>query len=222
MVFTAVFAFEMVLKLIGLGVRDYVKDRFNIFDGVIVFFSLAEYIGNSTDGGKFTVLRGFRLLRVFKIVRSWTSLKQLLQTVIVSLPAITNLGMLTFLFLFIYALVGKQFFAGELYDSEGELSRYHFNTMGNALVTMFIVLTGENWNEIMRIVVNAKGIAAVPFFVSAIVIGNFMLLNLFLAILLKYIEERNDEEDEEENIDNKINELIKQANTDAKSQKSSQ
>lgn len=205
--FTIIFALEMVLKLLGLGLKDYVKDGFNIFDAVIVVFSLFELMGDS-DGGNFTVLRGFRLLRIFKIVRSWTSLRKLLQTVIASFPAIANLGLLTFLFLFIYALVGKQFFAGEFLDDDGQPARYSFNTIESALVTMFIVLTGENWNEIMRLIESNVGYIAIPFFVSAIVIGNFMLLNLFLAILLKFIEEKHDDEEEtlatNQNADNPI------------------
>lgn len=74
-------------------------------------------------------------------------------------------------------------------DDDG-ISRYHFNTTTDAMITMFIVLTGENWNQVMSTVALAhsgKQVLAVIFFVSAILIGNFMLLNLFLAILLKYL-----------------------------------
>ena len=94
--------------------------------------------------------------------------------------------------MFIYALIGKQFFYGDLIDEDGEVSRYSFNDISSSLVTMFIILTGENWNEIMDIVVYNHGTYAIGFFVSSVLIGNFMLLNLFLAILLKYIEEPHD------------------------------
>jgi hypothetical protein len=90
--------------------------------------------------------------------------------------------------------VGKSFFAGEMLNLEGEPTRYNFNSMPNSLLVMFILLTGENWNEIMAIVWNAHGSLAIFFFVSAMIIGNFMLLNLFLAILLKYIEENDDDD----------------------------
>ena len=141
----------------------------------------------------FSILRGFRLLRIFKLVKSWTSLQNILATVISSLPSVANLAVLAMLFLFIYALIGKQFFYGELIDPDtGTDSRYHFNGFWRSLVTMFIVLTGENWNWVMRIVIENRPdqyYTAVIFFISAILVGNFMLLNLFLAILLKNLQD---------------------------------
>lgn len=84
--FTCIFALEMVVKLIGLGLKDYVSDGFNVFDGVIVIIGLIELFGNLMGGNVnsqgITVLRTFRLLRIFKIVKSWKTLKVLLQTVI--------------------------------------------------------------------------------------------------------------------------------------------
>ena len=100
------------------------------------------------------MLRAFRLLRIFKIIKSWESLKVLLSTVFDSLQAITNLGVLIVLFLFIFALLCKQFFSEPLLDDEGEESRYSFGDTYTALITMFIILTGENWNEVMILVIS--------------------------------------------------------------------
>jgi hypothetical protein len=193
-VFTFIFLVETLLRLLALGPCDYVRDGFNVFDAIVVAFSLIEFL---KVGAGFSMLRGFRLLRIFKIIRNWTSLKALLQTVIKSLPSITNLGMLIFLYMFIYSLIGKSYFSGDMLDSEGALSRYHFNTMMNSMLVMFILLTGENWNEIMRTLYNAHGWTAIIFVESALIIGNFIMLNLFLAILLKYIEEEDIEEEGE-------------------------
>ena len=121
-----------------------------------------------------------------------------------SLPSVANLAVLALLFIFIYALIGKQFFHGELIDPDtGEPSRYHFNGFWRSLVTMFIVLTGENWNWVMRIVIINRPEqywTAVTYFVSAMLIGNFMLLNLFLAILLKHLQENVIREEEEKRL----------------------
>lgn len=186
---------ETLLRLLALGPCDYVRDGFNVFDAFVVSFSLLEFL--KINGVFFSTLRGFRLLRIFKIIRSWTSLKALLQTVIKSLPSITNLGALIFLYMFIYSLIGKSYFSGDMLDSEGSLSRYHFNSMLNSMLVMFILLTGENWNDIMRTLYNEHGWTAIIFVESALIIGNFIMLNLFLAILLKYIEEEDIEVDEE-------------------------
>ena len=77
LVLTIVFAGEMILKMIGLGLREYFRDGFNIFDCLIVCIGLFEML-NIVDSEGITVLRTFRLLRIFKIVKSWTTLRKLL------------------------------------------------------------------------------------------------------------------------------------------------
>lgn len=104
---------------------------------------------SADSNSSLSVLRAFRLLRIFKIIKSWTSLRKLLATVLDSLTAITNLAILIFLYMFIFALLTKQFYNGDLFDLDGELSRYKFSSTGDAIVSVFIILTGENWNEIM-------------------------------------------------------------------------
>lgn len=105
--FTIVFALEMILKLFGLGIKKYVADNFNVFDGIIVIVSLVELLNEGSENSGFSVLRAFRLLRIFKIIKSWTELRVLLITVLKSLGAITNLGFLTILYLFIMSLLSK-------------------------------------------------------------------------------------------------------------------
>jgi len=113
--FTIVFAVEMILKLIGFGCKKYVSDKFNIFDAIIVIMSYVELFMPGEDSS-LSVLRAFRLLRIFKIIKSWKSLRILLSTVLDSLQAITNLGVLIILYLFISALLMKQFYSGTLKD----------------------------------------------------------------------------------------------------------
>ena len=110
MFFTVIFACEMVVKLFALGCKKYLDDGFNIFDAFIVIMSYVELGLASAGGGansSLSVLRAFRLLRIFKIVKSWKKLKLLLSTVLDSLTAITNLGVLIILYLFISALLTK-------------------------------------------------------------------------------------------------------------------
>jgi voltage-dependent calcium channel L type alpha-1D len=201
--FTVIFAVEMVLKLFGFGCKKYVADNFNNFDAFIVVMSYVELVvpqdESGEGGGGLGMLRAFRLLRIFKIIKSWESLKVLLTTVFDSLQAITNLGVLILLFLFIFALLCKQFFSEPLLDDGGEVSRYSFGDTYTALVTMFIILTGENWNEVMILVIsNMKSFTPAYLFIFMMLLGNFMLLNLFLAILLKSISDIGDDEDDGE------------------------
>ena len=83
MVLTIIFVVEMVIKIFGLGFRDYIRDGFNIFDSIIIIIGLLEYFGIGNKAA--TVLRTFRLLRIFKIVRSWEGLRKLWKTVLASL-----------------------------------------------------------------------------------------------------------------------------------------
>jgi hypothetical protein len=83
MALTIIFVVEMVIKIFGLGFRDYLRDGFNIFDSIIIIIGLLEYFGIGNKAA--TVLRTFRLLRIFKIVRSWEGLRKLLKTVLASL-----------------------------------------------------------------------------------------------------------------------------------------
>lgn len=109
--FTVIFAVEMVMKLYGFGCKKYAEDSFNLFDAFIVTMSYVELVvpkdESGEGGGGLGMLRAFRLLRIFKIIKSWESLKVLLGAVVGSLGDITNLGILIFLFLFIFALLCK-------------------------------------------------------------------------------------------------------------------
>jgi hypothetical protein len=85
-----IFIVEMVIKVVGMGIKEYTSDSFNIFDGTIVFISIVEMIierffAGGLGGGAFSSLRAVRLLRVFKLARSWTSFRDLLAKMIVTL-----------------------------------------------------------------------------------------------------------------------------------------
>jgi len=114
-VFTVIFTAEMLFKLLGLGCYNYFTDGYNMFDCFIVILSDIELMMPGEEGSGVSVFRAFRLLRIFKLVKSWTSLRSLLQTILRSIGAISNLGLLTFLFLFINSLMAKQLFLFPLY-----------------------------------------------------------------------------------------------------------
>lgn len=99
------------------------------------------------------------------------------------------------LLIFIYALIGMQFFSGQIPHNEDGSFRYNFNTFGYSIITIFVLLTAENWNTILCYFIAKDGWAAVIYFVSLIIFGNIMLLNLFLAILLNFISENLDNEE---------------------------
>ena len=101
----------MIIKLTGLGFREYVRDSFNIFDATIVILSLVDNIlfysiGNSASGGGVIILRSIRLLRVFKLARNWTSLRILLVKIVDTLPNLASFGFLLFIFQVVFIILG--------------------------------------------------------------------------------------------------------------------
>jgi len=110
----------MIIKLAGLGLREYVRDSFNIFDAIIVIISLIDNVmlysvGNSASGGGIIILRSIRLLRVFKLARNWTSLRVLLVKIMDTLPNLASFAFLLMIFQVVFVILGLQFFAGTVY-----------------------------------------------------------------------------------------------------------
>jgi Ion transport protein len=109
--FSWIFTCEMIVKLIGLGFREYVRDSFNIFDAVIVVLSVVDNvmfysIGNSASGGGVIILRSIRLLRVFKLARNWTSLRILIEKIVDTLPNLASFAFLLFIFQIVFVILG--------------------------------------------------------------------------------------------------------------------
>ena len=108
-IFTAIFALEAVIKVIALG-KIYFKDGWNIFDLVIVIMSIASvFISNNTSlnlGGATTIVRTFRVARIFRLVKRAKSLKLVFNTFIITIPALANVGSLLLLLLYLYAVLG--------------------------------------------------------------------------------------------------------------------
>lgn len=181
------------------------------FDGIIALSSVLELIVVSLSGGGarsiVSVLRSFRLFRLFKMMKQWKSIHSLFNTMAQSASDVQSFGLLLGLFVFIYALVGMQLFANRLHFDQvtgshissildpkyesADIPRSNFDDFFWAVTTVFQVLTGENWNEVMYSCWKATSVAPV-YFMSLIVLGVFFALNLFLAILLAPFDGNND------------------------------
>lgn len=159
-----------------------------------------------------SVFRSLRLVRLFKMLRSWKSLHSLLNTLSRAAADVRSFGVLLFLFVFIYALVGMQLFANRLHFdpmtgvhiaiedpryATSTIPRHNYDTLSAAATTVFQVLSGENWNEVMYDCWKAAAWLSPLYFLSLVVFGIFIVLNMFLAILLKQFDD-NDNEDESE------------------------
>jgi voltage-gated sodium channel len=146
-IFTGINALEAGIKLLGLG-KVYFKEGWNIFDFTIALLSLIS-LTNFTLNGSTTIVRSFRILRILRLTKRALFLKLIFNTFILSLPAIANVGSLFLLFLYIYSIIGMQFFAGVRHT--GVMNDVvNFKHFGNSFLTLFIVATGDSWNQIMN------------------------------------------------------------------------
>ncbi|XP_064410682.1 sodium channel protein type 2 subunit alpha-like isoform X3 [Latimeria chalumnae] len=188
LVFTGIFTAEMVFKIIALHPYYYFQQGWNIFDSIIVSLSLMELGLSSVEG--LSVLRSFRLLRVFKLAKSWPTLNTLIKIIGNSVGALGNLTLVLAIIVFIFAVVGMQLFGKNYHDYvhkigvEGRLPRWHMNDFFHSFLIVFRVLCGE-WIETMWDCMQVSGQPlCILVFMLVMVIGNLVVLNLFLALLL--------------------------------------
>uniref|UniRef100_A0A8C4KZS3 Voltage-dependent L-type calcium channel subunit alpha n=1 Tax=Equus asinus asinus TaxID=83772 RepID=A0A8C4KZS3_EQUAS len=197
-VLLSVFTIEMLMKMYGLGLRQYFMSIFNRFDCFVVCSGILEVLlvesGAMTPLG-ISVLRCIRLLRIFKITKYWTSLSNLVASLLNSIRSIASLLLLLFLFIIIFALLGMQLFGGRYDFEDTEVRRSNFDNFPQALISVFQVLTGEDWNSVMYNGIMAYGGPSYPgmfvciYFIILFVCGNYILLNVFLAIAVDNLAE---------------------------------
>ncbi|XP_028848896.1 sodium channel, voltage gated, type VIII, alpha subunit a isoform X5 [Denticeps clupeoides] len=188
LVFTGIFTAEMFAKLVAMDPYYYFQEGWNVFDGFIVSLSLIELGLADVEG--LSVLRSFRLLRVFKLAKSWPTLNMLIKIIGNSVGALGNLTLVLAIIVFIFAVVGMQLFGKSYKDcvckiaTDCELPRWHMNDFFHSFLIVFRVLCGE-WIETMWDCMEVAGQAmCLIVFMMVMVIGNLVVLNLFLALLL--------------------------------------
>ncbi|XP_074041675.1 voltage-dependent calcium channel type A subunit alpha-1 isoform X6 [Leptinotarsa decemlineata] len=220
-VFLGLFMAEMFIKMYALGPRIYFESAFNRFDCVVITGSIFEVIWSEVKGGSFgiSVLRALRLLRIFKVTKYWSSLRNLVISLLNSMRSIISLLFLLFLFILIFALLGMQLFGGQ-FNFDGGTPNANFNTFPIALLTVFQILTGEDWNEVMYNGINAlggpnNGMIYSLYFIVLMLFGNYTLLNVFLAIAVDNLANAQEltaaeEEQAEENKEKQALELEKE------------
>merc|ERR1719421_619325 len=238
-VLTVIFTLESILKIYGLGPKIFWMDKMNRFDLFVVIFSVLELVidlycrAEDVDNPlpvPLSVLRAFRIFRLFKLVRSIPSLRKILTTLAQSMASVVYLAMLLVLMILIFVLLGMELFGGfyprpeynytedffpkvwekDVFNAD-EASRYHFDDIGTATLAIFVVLSGENWNEIMFDSHSATWDSnradslplpyAMIYFIFLFILGNLLLFNLFIAILLSNFDDDDEEEEVEEEVE---------------------
>ncbi|KAG6458491.1 hypothetical protein O3G_MSEX010892 [Manduca sexta] len=186
-VFTSIFTLECIMKVMAMS-KDFFACGWNIFDLIIVSASLLDLIFELVDG--LSVLRGLRLLRVLKLAQSWTTMKVLLSIIISTIGALGNLTFVLVIVIYIFAVIGMQLFSKSYTPDKFDpdpVPRWNFNDFFHSFMMIFRILCGE-WIEPLWDCMRAEQASGAEscffIFLPALVMGNFMVLNLFLALLL--------------------------------------
>ncbi|XP_056608758.1 voltage-dependent P/Q-type calcium channel subunit alpha-1A isoform X5 [Triplophysa dalaica] len=214
-IFLGIFMSEMCIKMYGLGTRPYFHSSFNCFDCIVICGSIFEVLWAMIQPGTsfgISVLRALRLLRIFKVTKYWASLRNLVVSLLNSMKSIISLLFLLFLFIVVFALLGMQLFGGQ-FNFESGTPPTNFDTFPAAIMTVFQILTGEDWNMVMYDGIESqggvrKGMVFSVFFIVLTLFGNYTLLNVFLAIAVDNLanaqELTKDEQEEEQAANQKM------------------
>jgi voltage-gated sodium channel len=190
-----IFLVEIILKLLAYGRRpwDYFRDPWNVFDFIIVAVCFIPHI----DTHYVMVLRLARILRVFRVISIFPKLQLLVNALLKSIPSMGYVVVLLFLVFYIYAVVGSFLFA--------KSDPVHFGSLHTTMITLFKVLTLEGWTDIMNIQLYGTADPAaeytrepvaygsVFYFVSFILLGAMIIMNLFIGVIMNSMQESHNE-----------------------------
>ena len=220
-VITWLFIIEMAIKLLGLGCVGYWSDGWNALDGTIVVMSVSEIVATDLlmlldDGAVpklsfLRILRMLRIVRVLRLMRTWKGLYKIVVTLGKAIPQMANMFVMMVICMVIFALLGMQIFGGIYVPANGfsqeacpaglcadpeleELPHYNFDYFGGAMMTSFILMTGE-WADAMGPAAEVVGTRVILYFVVAVLVGRYLVMNLFIGILLNAFGDDDEEEE---------------------------
>ena len=175
--FLGIFVVEAVVKLIAQWPKPlrYFKDGWNVFDFAIIVVSLLPSTGELA-----TLARLARLLRVLRLVSAMPELRLIVTTLVRSIPSMFNVVCLMSVIFYIYAVAGYHLFH--------DVDPTHWRTLGISALTLFRVVTLEDWTDVMYAAM-AHHWWAWAYFVSFVVVGTFVVVNLFIAVVLNNLDE---------------------------------
>jgi len=213
--FTVAFTIEMVLKITGLGLRQYLLSWWNRFDAVLVNGALVadalqslESLGIKVDPATLRLMRIFRIMRLLRLMKVSPGLNRLISTIFVAAPALYNVGILLFIFMYIYTILGVELFHKLPLNGEFINEDANFASFGVGMMTLLRCVTGESYNGLMHDAMiteawsapgrcsDAEGtcgspVASVVFFISFFILESLVMLNLIVAVVLDAFAEED-------------------------------
>ncbi|OQA31543.1 MAG: Ion transport protein [archaeon ADurb.Bin336] len=216
-----IFSIEIIMRILAEEKPlDFFLDAFNLFDFLIVAICFVPFQSKAVY-----ILRLVRVFRTFRIFRAFPNLRPVMKGIVKSLSSVFFVAILLIVMIYIYAVLGVSLF--------GSVDPVHFGSLWKGLFTLFQILTLENWNTIMLPANAAYPLGGPLYFVSFIIIGTMIIMNLFLGIIIgnmsKAIEQATNNEDmkdyldedalREAQIDRRLKNIEKQLDTLIKKEK---
>ncbi len=210
LVILLIFTLEAAVKILAEGDRPwrYFSDPWNVFDFTIVLACWMPFFLPTLSVGFIAVFRLARILRILRLVHTLPQLKLLVDAMLKSIPSMGYVGMLLFLLFYIYGAMGVFLF--------GQNDPAHFANLHMALVSLFQIVTLEGWADIMFVNVfgcddptwgtegcthpSSYGIWAALYFISFVLIGTMIVLNLFIGVIMNSMDEVRSEQAHEDRL----------------------
>lgn len=173
----AIFIVEAILKMIAASPRvaGYFRDGWNVFDFLVIVFALIPATGQYA-----IIARLVRLLRVLRLVSTIRDLRLIVTALVRSIPSVGHVMLLMSIVVYIYAIIGYHLFSQHDPQNWGDL--------GKSLLTLFNIITLEGWTDVMFKAMELNELSWI-YFVSFVVIGTFVVFNLFIAIIINNLDE---------------------------------
>ena len=190
------YVFEIGLK-IAVYQRDFFKSHWNLFDFVIVGFSVIPFVNETlfSFGGDIIIFRLFRVIKVVRIFSAVPQLKFIIMVILKTAPNVLYIGGLLLLVYYIYAIFGTRVFGAAMPE--------YFGNLGRSFFTLFQIMTGEGWSEsIARPTMRIYPYAWI-YFISFIIVVSFVVLNIIIGLIIdniSEIKERKNEPKEKERV----------------------
>ena len=210
-IFNSIFILEYVVKFIGLGPFVYYSDAFTYLDTLIIAFAILDMATPNEDTGIeskdkmrnvssqlsfLRVFRIFRVIRLTKILRRLKSMRLIIVSIKKALSNVSYIICILIMFILIFELLGMSLLSGN----------YHYQSFFIGFYTTYQILTLENWNSLLYEMWPMNYLCFF-YFVAWIFIGNYVIFNLFISILLQSFDEGEEEDDDDLSPDEKIEKM---------------
>ena len=173
----SIFIVEAIIKMVALAPRShrYFKDGWNVFDFIVIVAALIPATGQFA-----VIARLARLLRALRLISAVKELRLIITALVRSIPSVGHVMMLMGIIVYIYAIMGYQFFHVD--DPQ------NWGSLGRSCLTLFNIITLEGWTEVMAVAMEINPYAWI-YFVSFVVVGTFVVINLLIAIIINNLDE---------------------------------